>query len=253
MGKSYKSIVNDKDKTSLLYWYPKVSDLGILTPKTKIVPLLDKERKEYLFGEDDGFNTGRLEKEIKKVIKKELKLPVFMRTDYYSGKHNWDRTCYIDTLDKVHKNLFELVVESKMADIMGPGLPINAIIMREFISMDSRFTAFFGMPVNPERRYFIRDGKSLCHHPYWVKDAIRENASKLLPENWESIVDEINSESEEEIKVLTGYSQKVADVLDGFWSVDFCKAKDGRWILIDCAEGAKSWHPRDCKYFKREE
>lgn len=235
---------NPKDKNSLLYWYPKISDLGIPTPETKIVLLSDRERKEYLFGEDDWFNTSRLEKKVEKVIKEEFKLPIFMRTDYYSGKHSWNKTCYVDNLGKLSKNLFELVVESKMADVMGAGLPLNAVVVRGFIPMDSKFTAFFGeMPVNPERRYFIRDGKVLCHHPYWIKEAIQKGTSKPLPENWGGIVDEINIESKEEIKILTGYSKGVADVLDGFWSVDFCKARDGRWVLIDCAEGNKSWHP----------
>jgi len=188
------------------------------------------------------FNTERLEKEIKNVINQEFKLPIFMRTDYYSGKHNWNRTCYVDNLSKLPGNLSELVVESQMADLIG--LPLNAVIIREFIPMDSKFTAFFGeMPVNPERRYFIRDRKVLCHHPYWVKEAIQKGTSKQLPENWENIVDEINTEGTEEIKVLTGYSEKVAGVLDGFWSVDFCRVKDGRWILIDCADGDRSWHP----------
>ena len=36
--------------------------------------------------------------------------------------------------------------------------------------------------------------------------------------------------------------------MKGYWSVDYWKAKDGRWILIDMAEGEKSWHPSKCKY-----
>jgi hypothetical protein len=104
------------------------------------------------------------------------------------------------------------------------------------------------MPVNPERRYFVKDGAVLCHHPYWTKEAIAKGTSGGLPKDWESIVEEINKETKEESEILTGCSQKVAKALDGFWSVDFCKAKDNRWILIDCAEGVRSWHPEDCKY-----
>lgn len=35
----------------------------------------------------------------------------------------------------------------------------------------------------------------------------------------------------------------------GYWSIDFCKAKDGRWILIDMATGERTWHKEDCEYY----
>jgi len=55
----------------------------------------------------------------------------------------------------------------------------------------------------------------------------------------------LNTETEEEVKLLTSYAKMVAEQFKGYWSIDFCKAKDGRWILIDMATGQKSWHP-DC-------
>jgi hypothetical protein len=93
--------------------------------------------------------------------------------------------------------------------------------------------------VNPERRYFIKDGEVLCHHPYWFKGSIRNPSV----ENWEELSDEMNSEKEEEIKLLTSYSKIIADAVKGFWSIDFCKARNGCWILIDMATGENSWHP----------
>ena len=48
--------------------------------------------------------------------------------------------------------------------------------------------------------------------------------------------------------------EKIAPLFKGCWSIDFCKAKDGRWILIDMAVGIGkgfkqrgSWHPKTCK------
>ena len=51
------------------------------------------------------------------------------------------------------------------------------------------------------------------------------------------------TDAEIEIKLLSNYSQKIADVFDDYWSVDYCNAKDGTWYLIDMAEGDKSWRP----------
>jgi len=58
----------------------------------------------------------------------------------------------------------------------------------------------------------------------------------------------MNNETEDEIKILTEYSKKASEVIEGYWSVDFCRAKKGDWYLIDMAEAEKSWHPSSCKY-----
>ncbi len=109
--------------------------------------------------------------------------------------------------------------------------------------MDSKYTAFWGeMPVNPERRYFIEDGRVLCHHPYWIKEAIH----KPSVENWESLSDEMNQEPDGEVGLLTNLAEIIGQKVGGFWSVDFCKAKNGGWFFIDMAMGENSWHPEDC-------
>jgi hypothetical protein len=97
--------------------------------------------------------------------------------------------------------------------------------------------------VNPERRYLIKDGEVVAHFAYWIKDAII-NPSRP---DWEELSDLMNYESEEEITLLTGYAQQVAQRLRGYWSVDFCKAKNGTWYLIDCAKGEDSFKPEEIR------
>jgi len=239
----------ERSKSSLLYWFPKIKELGIPTPKTEIVTLTAEEIEAYYRCEGDCFSLDRLEKEVSKIIEEKFSLPVFLRTDEFSNKHFWQKTCFLDKLDSLQDHLMEIIVGGKLADIMG--LPIEAIVVREFIQMDTRFKAFYGeMPVNPERRYFIKDKEIQCHHAYWTdKEDIEEKTSQgKLPKNWKTILDEINFESQDEIDLLSGYSIVVANNIDGYWSIDYCKAEDGRWILIDMAEGEKSWHPSECKY-----
>ena len=233
------------DENSLLYWYPKIKDLGILTPRTEIVKLIPKEKSIYYSGED-GFFRG-LEYRTSQVIRDEFELPVFLRTDQFSGKHSWKKSCYLDNLENVSSNLSEILIGSREVNFLGP-LPIEAIAVRKFIPMNNIFYAFSGdMPVNPERRYFIRDGKVECHHAYWIGDAVEKGTSKeKLPNNWKDIARQMNMEDSEEVGLLTEYSQKVADVMSGYWSVDFCKSKEGDWVLIDMALGEDSWHPSEC-------
>lgn len=236
------------NKNSMLYWYPKIKNLDIPMPETEIIKLTSKEIKDYERGEGDCFNLDRLEKEVSKIIDSKFELPVFIRTDEISNKHFWKMSCYLDNKKNIKSNLMEIISGSRLADMFG--LSIQAIAVREYIPMDTRFYAFVGeMPVNPERRYFIRDGNVECHHPYWIEDAVeRGTPAEKLPKNWRQLAKEMNTETKKEVKLLTGYSKKVSEAIEGYWSVDFCRAKKGDWYLIDMAEAEKSWHPSSCKH-----
>ena len=107
------------NKNSLLYWYPKIKDLGIQIPKTEIIKLIDKEINEYYNGEVDCFNLDRLTSEIEKTIKSNFQLPIFLRTDEYSAKHFWKKSCYLDNIDNLKSNLMEIISGSRLADILG--------------------------------------------------------------------------------------------------------------------------------------
>lgn len=221
---------------SMLNWYPKIKDLDIPQPRTEFV-LLSKE--EY-YSTMDAMPNSITEK-VDTLIKNKFKLPVFIRTDQSSAKHYWRNTCFYDG-NNLAKHLFELCEFNHCAE-MPFGLPFRSIVVREYIEMDSKYKAFEDMPVNPERRYFIKDREVVCHHFYWIKEAIRDPSA----ENWAELSDEMNRETKEEIQLLMEYSKIVANAIEGFWSIDFCKAKDGCWILIDMATGENSWHPEHLK------
>ena len=225
---------------SFLNYWPKIKGLSIPQPKSTIVPITEKEFKVSF----DGCPKS-LTAKVQACIDKSFKLPVFLRTDLSSAKHGWKNTCYYDGSKELWEHLYNIMEFNHCADIMG--LSFTAIIIRQYIPMASGFKAFYGdMPVNPERRYFIKDGNVLCHHFYWIPEAIEQSYKKPSIEKWREISDQLNYEGKEEIKVLSNYVSLVAEVMDGYWSVDFCKGKDGRWYLIDMATGERSWHPKDC-------
>lgn len=240
--------VIDVNKSSMLYWYPKIKDLDIPQPETEIVKL-DLSREEYMNLCDYDFSG--IEKHWDEILEAARKIgfPLFIRTDETSNKHDWKRSCYVTNEDNLKNHIANLVEFSFMADITG--LPINAIVFRKYILMKNLFTAFYGdMPVNPEMRFFVKDGKLMCYHWYWVEDAIEQGTPKdKLPIKWKDILRQTKrSMSGNEILWLENEAEKVAKALPGFWSVDFCQAKNGTWYLIDMAEAQKSWHPENCKF-----
>jgi len=238
------------DKNSLLYWFPIIKDLPIPIPKTTWVKIPYGVFCEYM--DLDTNKRPKIADYTEEIISKArgIGYPIFLRTDQASGKHSWEKSCYVEREEDLFKHVWEVVEFNFIADIFG--LQCEALVFREYIPMASEFTAFWGkLPISPERRYFIRDGKVECHHPYWIEDAIDKSGFPPFMVGWRQVLTKMNEESDEEVDLLTMYSDLVAGILDGYWSVDFCKARDGRWILIDLAEGDKSYHPECPKNLRR--
>ena len=227
-------------KCSLLYWWPKVKGLGIPVPRTEIVEIPHEVFLKFL---DTPEALDPYLDDIYKAAKR-IGYPLFLRTDLISGKHEWERTCYVPDEESLLSHIYAVVEEHFLAQIIP--LPCRALVFREFLELDWAFKAFRGMPIARERRYFIKDGKVLCHHPYWPEDAIW-NPDRP---NWRELLAELNRETEDEVRLLTSYALKIASVMDGYWSVDFAHARNGKWYLIDMAVGEFSWHPPGCPYAK---
>lgn len=225
-------------KTSMLYWWPKVKDLQIPTPRTEIVEVPYK----YLLGILDGKMIPK--RYVKKVVgaSDTIGYPLFMRTDMSSAKHSWERTCFVATQEELFKHIGTLIDETLAAGMFGE-LDPNALVFRELLRLNSFFTAFSGLPISAERRYFVRDGEVESHHHYWTQDAIEKTWKKPSEPDWRERLAALNRENPDEVRLLTAYASSIGKTLSGYWSVDFAEAEDGTWYLIDMAEGEKSWHP----------
>ena len=236
------------DKNSMILWWDKIKDLPIPMPKTEIYIIPEKYYPRIWISERAVVNMIKECLDEIKVIAERIGYPLFLRTDLASAKHGWKNTCYVPCEEELADHIFNVIEFNLIADIRG--LPYRALVLREYIEMNSIFTAFYGeLPINPERRYLIRDGRVIAHFPYWIEDAIaRGTPTNRLPADWKELLKQINKESEEEVKLLTEYSCMVAKIFpDEFWSIDYCQAKNGTWYLIDMARGERSWIPEHIK------
>jgi hypothetical protein len=242
----------ERDKmnlNSMLYWYEQTKDLEIPQPKTFIYKIPEEFLNIFY---EEQFPEGLLEEIYP--ITEELGFPLFLRTDYSSIKHNYEKTCFVDSKTKLEDNIYNVIEGNILADYIG--FPFKALIFREFIELEYKFKAFKGnLPIAKERRYFINNREIQCYHPYWPIDTIKNPS---LP-NYKELLSELNKQSEDEIKLLSKYSLMVAEVLDSYyntkdekkellnnWSVDFAKGINGLWYLIDIAIGERSFHWLSC-------
>lgn len=240
-----EGVIERRDQNSMFYWYQKVKDLDIPQPRTESYRFTKDEFKAIR--DEEGIMPSIYENCFS--VAKKIGYPLFMRTDNSSVKHSWKKTCYVPSEDVLKSHIMELLTESAMQGWMS--YVDRGLFFRELLELEVGhkygvpFTAFFGeFPVNKERRYFIKDGAIQCFHPYWYPPAIHDASYP----DYQDTLDYLNKETNEEKKLLSEYALKVADVMDGYWSVDFAKALDGKWYLIDMARGEDSFHWLECRY-----
>jgi hypothetical protein len=220
------------NRNSMLLWYPQIKDLPIPQPQTLILRIP--------FDVLLGWIEGPIPKDHQELITgfaERLGYPVFIRTDVSSGKHLWKDTCFVENKGRLFANIQRLIEDNQCASLSG--LFCNALVFRKFIDMDSRFTAFQGLPICPERRYFINNGEITDHFPYWPEQAIIDPSIS----EWKQELAKANAETADEIELLSGYAKSVSEVMEGEWSVDFCRGRDGKWWMIDLACAEDSWRP----------
>lgn len=228
-------------KTSMLYWYPKIKDLLIPQPKTIIIELEDFLALDSLM-EQDGKSLLKYWDDIMDAVT-ELKLPVFLRTDLSASKHDYTRTCYVEDLHVLRNHIARLVEFHHLGILP---MPYKALVFREFIELDWKFKAFRGLPIAPERRYFVNGSSYVCNHAYWPEASIRSPVVKE-GENWQRLLKSMNDITFGESTILTSYAKRIGKILGGYWSVDFAKGRDGKWYLIDLANGYESYHVEGCE------
>lgn len=137
-----------EEESSLLHWWPRTKDSGVPVPRTVVVEVEHDTLLGILDGAPLPAAVGRVIKEAGKL----LGYPLFLRTDQASAKHDWQNGSFVSNEESLFQHIVNVVEFNVMASIIG--LPMKAIVLREFLELDTRFTAFHGnMPVAAERRY----------------------------------------------------------------------------------------------------
>lgn len=237
----------ERNPNSLLVWFPKVAALRLPHPKTTWVDV----GWEALQGLLDGKPLPANKAATILAVARAIGFPLFMRTDLISAKHQWRDTCYVATPEELIPHIGALV-EAESCLFLRDG-PSTAIVLREYVELFALFHAFNGLPIARERRYFVEGGKVLCHHSYWPEEAIKDAFHvDQLPQNWKTLLLAVNNGMPGEHAELTAYAEAVSAALPGAWSVDFAYSAAGKWLLIDMATAAQSWHPEDCPTQRKE-
>ncbi len=230
-----------RDPINLATWFPRLAATGVPVPRTVIVP-----GPPDLINLLDGQPVAGFAAFVAalRAAADRLGYPAFLRTGHTSHKHGWSGTCFLEAPQTLPQHIVNLVEFSCLADLCD--LPTDTWVVREFLRLRHAFQAFDDMPVATERRYFLQDGRVVCHHPYWPRDVFQQHPTHHLPATWEQDLAALNHETDAEVAFLTAQSRRVAAAFPGAWSLDWALATDGTWYSIDMAPAAVSYHSPGC-------
>ncbi len=214
------------ERSDLSWWYPRLADLGVLTPATVILPA-PKEASSLLA--DEMWTAGNT-----------LGYPLFLRTGTWAAKGAWRRTCWVDNRHCLPRNVRNLTHLSAQLD-----RPLRSWALRQVVPLVSYFCLHTSEPVGREFRLLVRDGVPLCAHPLWSRDIILRTGA--TQSHWWPLYETGIRLDEPERRILFHLSAHVGRHLPGNWMIDWALTVDGRWTLIDMEEEEDATH-EECPY-----
>jgi len=223
---------------SALNWFPPIAAAGLPVPSTEFVLYDPFALYPVLDGEPMGdFPTEALHDACKRIG-----FPVFLRTDLASAKHGGPSAFKVDSPDRLMQCVFETFEDNCLKDIAGA---THAFMVRQYVAIQHTFTAFRGLPIGREWRFFADQANVLCHHFYWPEEALTNAQTQGL--DWRVQLHELASPLvTNDLAALSDMALRAVGAIGaGAWSVDFALDVDGKWWLIDMATAGRSWHP-DC-------
>lgn len=237
---------------SALHWLPAIQKLSLPIPFTEIIPFNYPDMFCMLDGE-----CNEAVKDLMAKLDGELEAedgPLFVRTDLAAAKHSGPRG-YLLRPGHARRLLFTLIEDNEMKFGFSADQP-KALLVRRFLELEHRFTAFRGLPIAREWRLFATAQKVLCRHFYWPADALQGHIDghdiDESPEEeayWREKLKELE-EWLPEMNCLDAMAIEAAAACGPVktWSVDFARDVNGKFWLIDMATAKDSWHPEDCPH-----
>lgn len=256
------------------FWYPKLLASGVPTPETIMVDA-PSDLMDIMDGHTpDGFDDFKAKLT---AAATQIGYPCFLRNSYTSGKHDWNRTCFVEKSSDLIQHVACIIDYAESASMFGmPDYKVWAV--RKYIPLiKAKIETRRGMPITKERRYFIESphecdlAKVICSHSYYPLNAVLDmltypQLKRLYGEDWDGMEErdpvksevalieaelaKVNTPSQEDIEFLGKKSVHVASFFGGQWSLDWAQGEDGVWYALDMALAKDSYHWEGCPHEK---
>lgn len=197
-------------RLDMAYWYPKIRDLDVPMPETQPLPLNTESSGMPEYDNDRAAE-----------FVENMGGKAFLRSGFKHAAITPHAGSYIWGKDDIEETAAELMAQHNMMQ-----LPLGeSLWIREWL--DLNHCNYVEANLHPEVRFFIENGDVLCWHPR-LEGFDRLDSGDKFRELAISFIEQTAS-------TLETYAQRVANVIDGSWSVDFVRDTEGNWYLTDMA------------------
>jgi len=169
------------DPNSALIWFPPIQAAGLPVPRTMFVeyepmslwPICDGQEPRADFPIEKLKETAAL-----------MGYPLFVRTDLASAKHDGPKSYRANSEADLLRCLGRTFEDNACKDIVDF---TRCWMLREFLTIGHSFTAFGGLPIGREWRFFADQDGLKCHHFYWPEEAFEKlyNAPRGGAKSWQ--------------------------------------------------------------------
>ncbi len=238
------------------FWYPKIKDCGIPSPKTVIFPVPPEIQRAFWM-EDVKADFARIDSWIEDTVRPGIHEAgiglVFLKNGGFSNKFMAGAACLpvMDSLAQAVIHIMQGAMECCGFQYDGTG----ELVARERIAHDARKTPciYDGLPFRPEFRVFYDFDlkKPIFTADYWDRDYVYPNlhdmTDRLVYDGHYAHIREKFLENKCAVEKLVADCMQGVSGLSGPWSVDIMMdERDGKLWLIDMAVAEMSayWEKR---------
>lgn len=233
------------NRNSAKIWFPAVEKAGLPVPRT----LMLNYDHRLIAAACEGEASAPIKAEIDRVNKVVLEaatqigFPVFIRTDLTSAKHSGPRNYCARTSSDLARVVYRTIEDSELKLMFAPCS--EALMVRQFLDLPGAFTAFGGLPISREYRFFADGKRVICHHPYWPEEAFDEFSK--APASAKELLARLYADAAPQ-QLFELAVKAAAAVGDGAWSIDFAQDRSGKFWLLDMARAEDSYHFPGCQF-----
>lgn len=179
---------------------------------------------------------------VDEVISSVFQSPVFIRTDITSAKHAGLAAFKVSNYDELNHALLTTLSHAQLKSYHQK-IKSSAILIRPWLQLAHKRTAFGGLPIAKEWRVFADQRGVQCHHTYWPDEALighMDDGGEPDGVNWAT--------SWTPTEVLDAAKEAAKAMGQLKWSVDFAEDITGKIWLLDMATADNSYHEPRCKF-----
>lgn len=234
-------------KNCLSYWFPIIHAAGVPVPNTRYIAIGNaREIGAALFDAKDSNAVRSIADVLSGYADDTTGWPCFLRTGYFSGKHDWENTCFVKSREDMLRNMAML---ANMQEMVGAGghNGLSVWVVREMLPTTPHITCerYGDFPVTRELRVFV-DGADVRYSvPYWPEGAIEDG--KPRQSDWRDRMRAVTTFTRSERDEIHELASRCGKACGGRWSVDVLDTNKG-WYVTDMAVAEGSYGYEPAKY-----